>query len=297
MVDIVDVERWHEWGPEDYVERRWNEAREDVEDLLGLELPWNSDRIHDLQVELIDLCVWSLVGSGGVVGEEVWSALDAACEVCRVQFVRASLPKGEHRLSFEVLGRSLETGSSGPNPYTMAPDWLAALWLGLVARDRGLLDVLRDFEVEWMRASVEEGVWFDPYQEQWARAWQMLLRGERGEPVAQQVVEVMRLTDPELAPLAGAESVLQRVFPSVRLLWDVVSGSRSEFPVDVRVALEGNKEFFTRPVENRVREEEGFVPWRILGPVCAAVDSGFEVGVQSQYLPGALVFDRRDRLR
>ena len=124
MVDIVDVERWHEWGPEDYVERRWNEAREDVEDLLGLELPWNSDRIHDLQVELIDLCVWSLVGSGGVVGEEVWSALDAACEVCRVQFVRASLPKGERRLSFEVLGRSLETGSSGPNPRTMAPDWL-----------------------------------------------------------------------------------------------------------------------------------------------------------------------------
>ncbi|UZF59160.1 immunity 49 family protein [Gordonia polyisoprenivorans] len=232
-----------------------------------------------------------------MVGEEVWSLLDAACEVCRVQFVRASLPKGEHRLSFEVLGRSLETGSSGPNPRTMAPDWLAGLWLGLVARDRGLLDALRDFKPEWREASREEGVWFDPYQEQWARAWQMLLRGERGEPVAQQVVEVMRLTDPELAPLAGAESVLQRVFPSVRLLWDVVSGSRSEFPVDVRVALEGNKEFFTRPVENRVREEEGFVPWRILGPVCAAVDSGFEVGVQSQYLPDALVFDRRDRLR
>ena len=297
MVDIVDVERWHEWGPEDYVERRWNEAREDVEDLLGLGLPWNSDRIHYLQVYLLDLCVWSLVGSGGVVGEEVWSALDAACEVCRVQFVRASLPKGERRLSFEVLGRSLETGSSGPNPYTMAPDWLGALWLGLVARDRGLLDALRDFKPEWREASREEGVWFDPYQEQWARAWQMLLRGERGEPVAQQVVEVMRLTDPELAPLAGAESVLQRVFPSVRLLWDVVSGSRSEFPVDVRVALEGNKEYYTRPVENRVRAEEGFVPWRILGPVCAAVDSGFEVGVQSQYLPGALVFDRRNRLR
>ncbi len=52
MVDIVDVERWHEWGPEDYVERRWNEAREDVEDLLGLGLPWNSDRIHYLQVYL-----------------------------------------------------------------------------------------------------------------------------------------------------------------------------------------------------------------------------------------------------
>ncbi|MET3082873.1 immunity 49 family protein, partial [Gordonia polyisoprenivorans] len=94
-----------------------------------------------------------------------------------------------------------------------------------------------------------------------------------------------------------AESVLQRVFPSVRLLWDVVSGSRSEFPADVRVALEGNKEYYTRPVENRVRMREGFVPWQILGPVCAAVDSGFEVGVQSQYLPDALVFDRRDRLR
>ncbi|WP_366664292.1 immunity 49 family protein [Gordonia sp. i37] len=241
--------------------------------------------------------MWSLVGSGGVVGEEVWSLLDAACEVSRVQFVRASLPKGERRLSFEVLGRSLETGSSGPNPRTMAPHWLGALWLGLVARDRGLLDALRDFKPEWREASREEGVWFDPYQEQWARAWQMLLRGERGEPVAQQVVEVMRLTDPELAPLAGAESVLQRVFPSVRLLWDVVSGSRSEFPGDVRVALEGNKEFFTRPVENRVRAEEGFVPWRILGPVCAAVDSDFEVGVASQYLPDALVFDRRDRLR
>ncbi|GAB26098.1 hypothetical protein GOPIP_092_00160 [Gordonia polyisoprenivorans NBRC 16320 = JCM 10675] len=294
---MVDIERWHDCEADGYVQRRLVAAERGVERLLGLGLPWNSDRIHSLQNYLVNQVVWSLVGSGGVVGEEVWSLLDAACEVCRVQFVRASLPKGERRLSFEVLGRSLETGSSGPNPRTMAPHWLGALWLGLVARDRGLLDALRDFKPEWREASREEGVWFDPYQEQWARAWQMLLRGERGEPVAQQVVEVMRLTDPELAPLAGAESVLQRVFPSVRLLWDVVSGSRSEFPADVRVALEGNKEFFTRPVENRVRAEEGFVPWRILGPVCAAVDSGFEVGVQSQYLPGALVFDRRNRLR
>ncbi|RPA58059.1 hypothetical protein EF294_16800 [Gordonia oryzae] len=297
MVNIVDIERWHEWIPEDHVERRWNEAREDVEDLLGLGLPWNSDRIHYLQVYLLDLCVWSLVGSGGVVGEEVWSALDAACEVARVQFVRASLPEGEHWLSFEVLGRSLTTKSSGPNPRTMAPHWLGALWLGLVARDRGLLDALRDFKPEWREASREEGVWFDPYQEQWARAWQMLLRGERGEPVARQVVEVMRLTDPGLAPYAGAESVLQRVFPAVRLLWDVVSGSRSEFPGDVRVALEANKEYFTRPVENRVRMREGFVPWQIVGPVCAAVDSDFEVGVASQYLPAAFLYDRRDRLR
>ncbi|MGC4936256.1 Imm49 family immunity protein, partial [Gordonia sp. DT30] len=100
-----------------------------------------------------------------------------------------------------------------------------------------------------MRASMEAGVSFDPFHEQWALGWQMLLRGERGEPVAQQVLEVMRLTDPELAPLAGAESVLQRVWPSVRLLWDVVSGSRSEFRGDVRTAVEASKEFFTRPVE------------------------------------------------
>ncbi|MGC5249729.1 Imm49 family immunity protein, partial [Gordonia sp. DT219] len=77
----------------------------------------------------------------------------------------------------------------------MAPDWLDALWLGLVARDRGLLDVLRGFEVEWMRASVGVGAWVEPVAVEWARAWQMLLRGERGEPVAQQVLEVMRLTD------------------------------------------------------------------------------------------------------
>ncbi|WP_020170627.1 immunity 49 family protein [Gordonia polyisoprenivorans] len=299
MVNIVDAERWHEWGPEDYVERRWNEAREDVEDLLGLELPWNSDRIHDLQVELIDLCVWSLVGSGGVVGEEVWSALDAACEVCRVQFVRASLPKGEHRLSFEVLGRSLETGSSGPNPYTMGAGLVGGVVVGVGGSDRGLLDVLRDFEVEWIAGvGGARGVGLTRIRSSGARRGRCsLCRGERGEPVAQQVVEVMRLTDPELAPVAGAESVLQTEFPSVRLLWDVVSGSRSEFPVDVRVALEANKEYYTRPVENRVRMREGFVPWQILGPVCAAVDSGFEVGVQSQYLPDALVFDRRDRLR
>ncbi|WHU48605.1 immunity 49 family protein [Gordonia sp. L191] len=214
-----------------------------------------------------------------------------------MQFVRASLPKGERRLSFEVLGRSLETGSSGPNPRTTASRWLGALWLGLVARDRGLLDALRDFKPEWREASRSEGMRSDPYGEQWARAWQMLLRGERGEPVAQQVVEVMRLTDPELAPLAGAELVLQVDSPSVRLLWDVVSGSRSEFPADVRVALEGNKEYYTRPVEDRVRAEEGFVPWQIVGPVCAAVDSGFEVGVASQYLPAAFLYDRRDRLR
>ncbi|MDF3285361.1 Imm49 family immunity protein [Gordonia sp. N1V] len=46
-----------------------------------------------------------------------------------------------------------------------------------------------------------------------------------------------------------------------------------------------------------MRSAWGFVPWQILGPVCAAVDSGFEVGVQSQYLPAVLVFERRDRLR
>ncbi|MGC4936217.1 hypothetical protein ACLQ3C_21345, partial [Gordonia sp. DT30] len=126
---MVDIERWHEWDP-GYVTMRLDGAREDVEFYLELDRPWNSDRIHSLQDELLNTCVWSLVGSGGVVGEEVWSSLDAACEVARVQFARASLPKGEHRLSFEVLGREFETGSSGPNPRTMAPDWLDALWLG-----------------------------------------------------------------------------------------------------------------------------------------------------------------------
>ncbi|MGC4936270.1 hypothetical protein ACLQ3C_21645, partial [Gordonia sp. DT30] len=71
---MVDVERWHEWDS-DYVTMRLDGARELLEFSLTLDRPWNSDRIHDIQRDLVNVCVWSLVGSGGVVGEEVWSML------------------------------------------------------------------------------------------------------------------------------------------------------------------------------------------------------------------------------
>ena len=287
----MNIENWHEFDPQ-YVEMRLQGAREGVSHSLRSDRPWNSDRIHMLQDDLVEVCVWSLVSSGGV-SEEVWWALDGAVAAARLQFARASAPKGSRRLSEMIVGREVSTSASGPNRYTADADWLAALWLGLVSRDVGLLDVLRDFRLEWMAESVSEGVSFDPFHLEWARAWQMLLRGERGDTVGRQVLEVMRLTDPDLAPVAGAEFALQRVWPSVRLLWDVVSADRDGFGGDVRSALEAHTQYFTRPVDNRVRNVEGFVPWRLLGTVCAAVDSNFEVGVHSQYLPDGFLYGRQ----
>lgn len=293
---MVDIAVWHERDPA-YVSLRLEDAQVRVATYFDLDRPWNSVRLSSLLGALRDECEWLLVSGGGVVSGEVWLALDSACAAARAIFTRASFPKGQERFRFMVGGRELVTKSCGPGVEgTTAADWLNALWLGLVARDRGLLLVLRDFEVEWMEiAAPRQGVLMDPYVVEWVRAWQMLLRGERGDPVAQQVLEVMRLTDPERAPVAGAELVLQVEFPSVRLLWDVVAGERTSFAGDVGTALEGHKEYFTRPVENRVRQGVGFVPWQLLGPVCAGVDSGFEVGVVSEYLPEALLFDRRGR--
>ncbi|WP_279103680.1 immunity 49 family protein [Gordonia bronchialis] len=290
----MDVTVRHEVDP-DYIGRRVNSAHRLVARSFELDAVWNSGRINTLMTELRDLCALSLVSSGGVT-DEVWWALDGAATAALAQFERASFPRASRRLFYTIGGHEVATGTTGPgNMYTTASDWLNALWLGLVARDSRLLEVLRDFEVEWMVAAEDSGQSVDAFVLEWVRAWQMLLRGERGEVVARQVVRVMELTDPEVLRVAPAEVVLQLAWPSVRLLWDVVAGDGGSFAGDVRVALEGNKEFFTRPVEDRVRDPYGYLPWEVLGTVCAGVDSGFEVGVVSEYLPEGLLFDRRGR--
>jgi hypothetical protein len=95
-------------------------------------------------------------------------------------------------------------------------------------------------------------------------------------------------TDPSALRHAPRDGVLQIMYPPMNLLTQLARGDQEKFNTELAKALEWHKGYWTRD-EERALTTQGLVALGPLGVACLAVQTGFAITVESEYLPKHLI--------
>jgi hypothetical protein len=193
-------------------------------------------------------------------------------------FLTASRPEGEE-VEFRFGEDTIRRPATGPTRDSHAINWLKAMYLAIIARDRPRIDLLAGVPVELLR---ESGPEYDQFIFDWVRALQIHARGEAD--LIDTVLAAMSGTEPEALHGFAAEPVLQFYYPPIELFYLYTQREADKFNDSLVTALELHKRFWTADPE-RPRDPEGFVALAPLAMACLARDAGIATDVESDYLP------------
>ncbi|WP_210582688.1 immunity 49 family protein [Streptomyces sp. GESEQ-4] len=211
---------------------------------------------------------------------ETWEACVAAMQVGSALFesARATTDAIECR-----IGHEMRTIRAGALPRAHAGNWLSAFWLACICREKKRMTELCQFPAAQLRQA--DGV-FDEYIYHWVEALQAywLKRPEFGD----KLVAAVDGTDPGALRHAPRDGVLQIMYPPMNLLTQLTRGDQNKFNTELAKTLEWHKYYWTHD-EDRERDTEGLVALGPLGVCCLAVQAGFTITVESEYLPKHLL--------
>lgn len=248
---------------------------EDVEDLRD-EPSWFSNVLAD---------AIQLLGRHCLVDPEAdkletWEACVTAMQVGSALFASAQATTGsiEYR-----IGHDMRTIRAGALPRAHAGNWLNAFWLACVCREKKRMTELCQFPVSRLRQAEGE---FDEYIYDWVEALQAywLKRPEFGD----KLVAAVDGTDPAALRHAPRDGVLQIMYPPMNLLTQLARGDETRFNTELAKALEWHRDYWTRD-EDRALDTRGLVALGPLGVSCLAVQAGFSITVESEYIPKFLL--------
>ncbi|MBA2809426.1 immunity 49 family protein [Streptomyces sp. KM273126] len=211
---------------------------------------------------------------------ETWESCVTAMQVGSALFASAQATTNsiEYRIDHEM--RPIRAGAL---PRAHAGNWLTAFWLACVCREKKRMTELCQFPVSQLREA--DGV-FDAYIYDWVEALQAywLKRPDFGD----KLVTAVEGTDPDVLRHAPRDSVLLIMYPPMNLLTQLARGDQEKFNTELAKALEWHKDYWTRD-EDRELEARGLVALGPLAVSCLAVQAGFTISVESEYLPKALL--------
>ncbi|MBT2504792.1 immunity 49 family protein [Streptomyces sp. ISL-98] len=211
---------------------------------------------------------------------ETWEACVIAMQVSSALFASAQATTD----SIECrIGDEMRTVRAGTLQWAHAGKWLNAFWLACICREKKRLNELCQFPVARLREA--DGV-FDEYIYNWVEALQAywLKRPDFGD----KLVAAVDGTDPEVLRHAPRDGVLKIMYPPMNLLTQLARGDEEKFNTELAKALEWHKSYWTRD-EDRALTAEGLIALGPLGVTCLAVQAGFTITVESEYLPKHLV--------
>ncbi|MFF4359579.1 immunity 49 family protein [Streptomyces sp. NPDC001604] len=211
---------------------------------------------------------------------ETWEACVTAMQVGSALFAAARPTTG----TFEYrIGHDLHTIRTGALPRAHAGNWLSAFWLAAVCREKKRMTELCQFPSARMRQA--DGV-FDEYIYDWVDALQAywLGRPEFGD----KLVAAVEGTDPAELRNAPRDGVLQIICPPMNLLTQLARGDQDKINAELAKALERHKDYWTHD-EDRALDTRGLIALGPLAVSCLAVQAGFTITVESEYLPKHLL--------
>ncbi|MFJ8672610.1 immunity 49 family protein [Streptomyces sp. NPDC093589] len=211
---------------------------------------------------------------------ETWESLVTAMQVSSALFTSARATTD----TFDALiGHKKLTLKGGALPWAHAGNWLTAFWLACVCREKRRLNELCEVPVSLLRQS---GAVFDEYIYDWVEALQAywLNRPELGD----KLVAAVDGTDPDALRYADASGVLRIAYPPMNLLTQLARGDQQKFNAELVNALEWHKGYWTRD-EERELEPEGVTALGPMAVTCLAIEAGFDIDVESEYLPACLL--------
>ncbi|GAA2286278.1 hypothetical protein GCM10010145_65970 [Streptomyces ruber] len=260
----------------------------------------------DLQLELLDGDFWQYIGFMEKTPEWFTNALATAVSILDV---RCDVdPQADKVETWEACVTAMQVGSAlfesaqadtttiecriahkmctiraGALPRAHAGNWLTAFWLACICREKKRMTRLCQFPVARMREAEGD---LDAYIYDWVEALQAywLERPEFGD----KLVAAVEGTDPEVLRHASRDSVLQIMYPPMNLLTQLARGDQEKFNAELAKALEWHKEYWTGN-EDRALDPEGAIALGPLAVSCLAVEAGFTLTVESEYLPKSLL--------
>ncbi|MGR8007891.1 immunity 49 family protein [Streptomyces hypolithicus] len=211
---------------------------------------------------------------------ETWEACVTAMQVGSALFASAQATSNSIECRIDHKMRPIRAGAL---PRAHAGNWLSAFWLACVCREKKRMAELCRFPASRMREA--DGV-FDAYIYDWVEALQAYWLKRPG--FGDKLVAAVEGTDPEMLRHAPRDGVLQIMYPPMNLLTQLARGDQDKFNAELAKALEWHKEYWTRN-EDRELEAEGLVALGPLAVSCLAVQAGFTLTVESEYLPKFLL--------
>ncbi|GAB3716138.1 hypothetical protein GCM10027598_25650 [Amycolatopsis oliviviridis] len=208
---------------------------------------------------------------------DTWYALVRAMQSSAALFQAASSTGGD--VEFRFGDETIRRQATGPTTDSNAANWLTALYLAMVCRERPRIDLLAGIPVDLLRDSGHE---YDEFIYSWVRALQIYWRGE--DNLIDTVLEAMSGTDPARLERFEAAPVLRLYYPPMEMFYLLTQREDAKFNESLANALELHKRYWTAD-EERLRDPEGFVALGPLAIACLARDAGVTIEVESDYLP------------
>lgn len=167
-----------------------------------------------------------------------------------------------------------------------AGNWLRALWLAMICRERSRVLMLASVPEELLRGS---GAKYDEYVYQWVKALQIYWREEDG--LVDALLAAMQGTEPDALRIADPELVLELLYPPIELFYLFTQRDEAKFNDSLVRALELHHRFWTKDQERRTKPD-GFISLPLLAIASLAKDAGMTIDVESEYIPQVLLEGR-----
>nr|WP_237556545.1 immunity 49 family protein [Streptomyces sp. SID5464] len=213
---------------------------------------------------------------------EIWEAWVTAMQTGSALFAAATAPEGAS-ITCRIKEQEQTLPATGPESYLNAGTWVTAFYLAMICRDNDRLHRLAEVPISFLR---ESGAVFDEYIYSWVEALQSFWLGR--PDVGDKLIAAVDGTGPEALRYADADLMSKILYPPMILLYRVIRRDPAEFNKALADALRWHKAYWTADLD-RATSADGLVALGPLAMACLARDQGITVGVESKYLPKALL--------
>lgn len=213
-----------------------------------------------------------------------WESIVLAMQASSALFVTALAEGGE--AEFRLRDKDWRIPGRVATVDIDAGNWLRALWLAMICRERSRVVMLASVPEQLLRGS---GADYDEYIYQWVKALQIYWREEDG--LVDALLAAMQGTDPGELRVADPELILELLYPPIELFYLFTQRDEAKFNDSLVRALELHHRFWTKDEERRTNPD-GYISLPLLAITSLAKDAGMTIDVESEYIPQVLVEGR-----
>ncbi|WP_395103434.1 immunity 49 family protein [Actinomadura sp. SCN-SB] len=245
-------------------------------------------RLRDLLTHAQGELGYRCAADPGAYEAHTWEAATLAMQAGAAIFQVARSTEGT--VECKIYTELVAIPATGPTHWSNEANWLKALFLTMICRERERTDMLCAVPEDLLRASDAGGVPL-PYLEHWGRALRTWWRQEPEH--YDHLIEAVRQADPDAPGLDrdGGEHIALLALPRMKMFKAIVENDEAAFNGALFEALELHRAYWTRDSE-RAANSTSYIALEPLALACLARELGFTIDVQSAYIPEALLDGR-----
>ncbi len=179
---------------------------------------------------------------------------------------------------FSIDGDSVELTATTADSFKHTALWLKSLWAAIISRsDEGRQNLLNTPKFVFENANIKPNSFDLVYVD--------LLKGlfDENADIEQLFIDISETTNPDVLEIERQDYIYDISVPVTKLIYDLLRNKESEFNKELESALESHKKFWSK--SDRKDEYDGWVSLPLLAICSLAFDKGFNITVESEYIP------------